>query len=160
MFEVRSKERIVMRRASLILLVSLLLVAGFALEACGNSGIFGDTNNSGQQQQSTAPEVGIVDLVVGTGDAAQTGDTVTVYYEGRFEDGSVFESSFESKTPFSFTLGTGRVIAGWDVGIVNMKVGGVRELTIPPELAYGSEDYSTIPGGSTLIFRVELLSID
>ncbi|MDR3308078.1 MAG: FKBP-type peptidyl-prolyl cis-trans isomerase, partial [Coriobacteriales bacterium] len=94
------------------------------------------------------------------GPAAKEGDTLTVKYEGRFVNGTVFESSFETNQSYQFTLGAGQVIPGWDQGLVGMKVGGTRELTIPPELAYGSEDYNKIPGGSTLIFKIELISIE
>lgn len=99
------------------------------------------------------------DLVVGTGPAAQAGDSVSVNYTGWLEDGTKFDSSLDSGAPFDFTLGTGRVIQGWDQGVAGMQVGGKRRLIIPPELAYGPQDYGPIPGGSTLTFEVELLSI-
>lgn len=99
------------------------------------------------------------DIVVGTGDAAQIGDTVKMNYVGTFEDGSEFDSNLDKDNPFSFTIGAGQVIAGWEQGIPGMQVGGKRKLTIPSELGYGSEDYAGIPGNSTLTFEVELLDI-
>lgn len=100
------------------------------------------------------------DLVVGTGEEAKTGDRVVVHYTGRFVDGTIFDSSLTRNEPFQFVLGAGQVIQGWDVGLVGMKVGGKRVLSIPPELGYGANDYGPIPGGSTLIFEVELLKVE
>jgi FKBP-type peptidyl-prolyl cis-trans isomerase len=83
-----------------------------------------------------------------------------VHYTGKFVDGRVFDSSLTRGEPLQFVLGAGQVIQGWDVGIVGMKVGGKRVLSIPPELGYGAQDYGPIPGGSTLIFEVELLKVE
>lgn len=101
----------------------------------------------------------ITDTTVGTGAEATAGKTVTLNYTGMFEDGTVFDSSDRQGQPISFVLGTGRVISGWDQGLVGMKVGGKRHLVIPPELGYGPNDYGPIPGNSTLIFDVELLDV-
>ena len=101
----------------------------------------------------------IVDLVAGTGATAAVGDTITVNYVGTFTNGSKFDSSYDRNQPFTFRLGAGTVIAGWDQGLPGMKVGGNRHLTIPPSLGYGSQAYNGIPGNSTLVFDVELLSI-
>ena len=94
---------------------------------------------------------------------AKAGDTVSMNYTGRLADGTVFDSnvdpSFGHVEPFVFTLGAGRVIAGWDEGIVGMKVGDKKTLVVPPEKAYGPNDYGPIPGNSTLTFEVELLAI-
>ncbi|MEI6843068.1 MAG: FKBP-type peptidyl-prolyl cis-trans isomerase [bacterium] len=109
---------------------------------------------------STKPKVVSTDVVVGTGDEALTGNRVTVHYTGRFVDGKVFDSSVTRGEPFQFVLGGGQVIKGWDEGIVGMRVGGKRTLSIPPELGYGMNDYGPIPGGSTLIFDVELLKVE
>lgn len=98
------------------------------------------------------------DEMVGTGDTAQAGDFVSVHYTGKLENGTVFDSS-TGRDPIQFTLGTGRVIPGWDQGIQGMKVGGKRLLIIPPMLAYGMQDYGPIPGGSTLIFEVTLVGV-
>jgi FKBP-type peptidyl-prolyl cis-trans isomerase len=112
-------------------------------------------SDSPTQPQSLVSE----DLVVGTGATAQSGDTITVNYIGRFVDGTPFDSSYARNKPYTFLLGAGQVIAGWDQGIPGMKVGGQRRLTIPPSLAYGKDGYLAIPPNSTLIFDIELLSI-
>lgn len=101
----------------------------------------------------------VQDNAVGTGAEAAVGKRVTVNYTGRFESGQVFDTSV-GKQPFTFTLGAGDVIAGWDQGLQGMKVGGKRLLIIPPSLGYGPADYGPIPGNSTLIFEVELLKVE
>ena len=95
----------------------------------------------------------------GTGAEAVVGSTVSVNYVGRLEDGTVFDASANHGGPFSFTLGRGMVIAGWEQGILGMKEGGKRTLTIPPELGYGSSQVGPIPANSTLIFDVELVQV-
>jgi peptidylprolyl isomerase len=100
------------------------------------------------------------DVKVGTGDEAKAGQTVTVHYVGTLTDGSKFDSSRDRGQGFTFALGAGQVIRGWDEGVAGMKVGGVRKLTIPPELGYGPMGYPpVIPPNSTLLFEVELLSV-
>lgn len=100
------------------------------------------------------------EIECGEGEAAKNGDVLTVHYTGKFENGDEFDSSAGGE-PFTFALGSGPVIEGWHEGIPGMRVGGVRELTIGPDLAYGEDDYQgIIPGGSTLIFEVELVEID
>jgi FKBP-type peptidyl-prolyl cis-trans isomerase len=99
-------------------------------------------------------------LKEGTGDEAVAGKKVTVHYVGTLTDGKKFDSSRDRGRGFSFTLGAGMVIKGWDQGVVGMKVGTVRKLTIPPHLAYGDKGFpGAIPPGSTLVFEVELLSV-
>jgi FKBP-type peptidyl-prolyl cis-trans isomerase FkpA len=100
------------------------------------------------------------DLVVGTGATAANGNTVTVHYTGRFTNGTVFDSSIGGQ-PYTFRLGANppQVIAGFEQGIVGMRVGGRRRLTIPPNLAYGSQGRQGIPPNSTLVFDVELLAV-
>lgn len=99
------------------------------------------------------------DSKIGNGDAAKAGDTLHVTYTGTLQDGTVFDSN-SGKDPFSFTLGSGEVIKGWDMGLVGMKVGGVRKLTIPPSLGYGNQANAKIPANSTLLFTVELTAIN
>ena len=100
------------------------------------------------------------DILIGKGAEAVSGKKLTVNYEGKLEDGTKFDSSYDRKKPFEFVLGKGDVIQGWDTGIVGMKVGGKRLLTIPPDLGYGEEGSPpTIPPNSTLIFTVELLKV-
>ena len=108
---------------------------------------------------TTADGLQIEDQTVGTGGEAKSGDTVTVNYLGTLENGTKFDSSYDRNQPFTTQIGVGQVIQGWDEGIVGMKVGGKRKLTIPPALGYGSQATGSIPANSTLIFEVELLSI-
>jgi FKBP-type peptidyl-prolyl cis-trans isomerase len=100
------------------------------------------------------------DLVVGTGDEAVSGKTVTVNYVGTLTDGTKFDASADHGQPFSFQLGAGRVIEGWDKGVVGMKVGGKRKLTIPPDMGYGAQAVGSIPANSTLVFEIELLKVE
>ncbi len=100
------------------------------------------------------------DLVVGKGPAAKAGDTVTVQYVGvLYKDGKQFDASWDRGEPFSFPLGAGQVIPGWDTGVVGMKAGGRRELIIPPKDGYGPQGSGPIPPNATLIFVVDLVSI-
>ncbi len=101
----------------------------------------------------------ITDLVEGTGAEAISGSTVSVNYVGALPDGTVFDASANHGGAFSFPLGAGRVIRGWDMGVAGMKVGGKRRLVIPPGLAYGAQEVGTIPANSTLVFEVELVSV-
>lgn len=109
---------------------------------------------------TTASGLKYVVLNEGTGAAPKTGQTVVVHYTGTLEDGTKFDSSRDRGQPFSFKLGVGQVIKGWDEGLSTMKVGDRRQLTIPPELGYGARGAGgTIPPNATLIFDVELLKI-
>lgn len=96
-------------------------------------------------------------LKPGKGDVASINDKVTVNYTGWLKDGTKFDSSLDRNEPFSFNLGKGEVIEGWDKGVVGMKVGEIRRLTIPAEMGYGANAVGSIPANSTLIFEVELL---
>lgn len=99
------------------------------------------------------------DVTIGNGEAVKDGDTVTVNYIGTLQNGEEFDNSYKKGEPFTFTVGEGRVIKGWEEGVVGMKAGGQRILVIPADLAYGSKGYGPIPGNATLVFAIELLSI-
>lgn len=100
------------------------------------------------------------DIKVGTGAVATSGNRVKLHYTGWLDTGKKFDSTVEAHQPYSFTLGKGEVIKGWDEGIQGMKVGGKRQLRIPPELAYGEDGHSPqVPPNSTLIFDVQLLAV-
>jgi FKBP-type peptidyl-prolyl cis-trans isomerase len=102
----------------------------------------------------------IEDLRAGDGATATAGNNVTVHYVGTLTDGKKFDSSRDRGQGFSFRLGGGQVIRGWDEGVAGMKVGGLRKLTIPPDMAYGERGFPpVIPPGSTLVFEVELLAV-
>jgi FKBP-type peptidyl-prolyl cis-trans isomerase len=131
------------------------------------------TEEESAEEESQGPEsapaptfdengLGISDIVVGTGPEAQVGDTVLVHYSGYFADGRRFDTSIDSGQPFEVIIGESNVIQGWHLGLVGMKVGGKRQIVIPPELAYGAEGTAdgTIPPNSTLTFDIELLSVN
>lgn len=101
------------------------------------------------------------DIVAGAGAQAKTGDTIMVHYRGTFTDGKKFDSSYDRSEPFVFTLGAGKVIKGWDTGVIGMQVGGKRKLIIPSEFAYGEQgNPPVIPPSATLVFEIELLGIN
>ncbi len=133
---------------------------GEKVEATGHEG-----HDHGDPQMSTnaiTTETGLQyqDMVVGTGETPMRGQTAVVHYTGWLMDGKKFDSSVDRGTPFEFPVGMGRVIKGWDEGVLTMKVGGKRKLTIPPELGYGERGSpGAIPPNATLIFEVELLEI-
>ena len=102
----------------------------------------------------------IEDQIVGDGEEAVAGQTVEVHYTGWLTDGTKFDSSHDRNETFSFKLGGGQVIAGWDQGVAGMKVGGARKLTIPSEMGYGERGASgVIPPNATLVFKVELIGL-
>jgi len=102
-----------------------------------------------------------IDLKIGYGEDARRGDTVSVHYTGWLEDGTKFDSSLDRGRPFSFPLGRGRVIAGWDQGVKGMRVGGTRRLMIPAKLGYGKRGAGElIPPGANLVFEVQLLAVE
>jgi len=131
--------------------VTLLVVAVFF--------IFGTPfSTSSTTSLPASGQVVTQDEVVGTGPAAKPGDTLAVHYTGKLQDGTVFDSSL-GRDPYMLVLGAGQVIPGWEQGLVGMQAGGKRLLIIPPSLAYGENDYGPIPGNSTLVFEVEVVSI-
>jgi FKBP-type peptidyl-prolyl cis-trans isomerase len=140
-----------------IVLVVVVLIGYFAFTALQNR-----NNTSGGSGQATTTSSGmqIIDEVVGTGQEAKTGDTVSVNYTGWLADGTKFDSSYDRNQTFDFTLGAGNVNKGWDEGVVGMKVGGKRKLIIPPDLGYGASGFPpVIPANATLTFEVELVAI-
>ena len=137
----------------LAVVVCLVLIGGVIFISVNNKANMATENEGNNANQE-----------VSSGETAKAGDIVAMNYTGRLQDGTVFDSNVDPKfqhvEPFTFTLGAGQVIAGWDEGIVGMKVGEKKTLVIPPEKAYGPNDYGPIPGNSTLTFEVELLAIN
>lgn len=149
------------RFTGLVAVVVAGLVAGLAVSACGSS-------SSSSPSATTSAPFSQTDLRVGTGADAVAGKRLTVNYTGWLHDsskpdnkGTQFDSSLGAgRSPFTFTLGAGQVIKGWDQGFAGMKVGGQRRLVIPPELGYGaSGSGGVIPPNATLVFDVELLDV-
>ena len=111
-------------------------------------------------QITTGSGLIIEDIIVGSGDEASKGQTVSVHYTGWLSDGKKFDSSKDRNDPFEFGLGQRQVISGWDEGVVGMRIGGTRKLTIPPELGYGARGAGgVIPPNATLVFEIELLGL-
>jgi peptidylprolyl isomerase len=138
------------------------------MDTNGNtSGTNADTSGATPEATDTAPQIPqnvtqlmMSDQMVGTGATAEVGDQVTVQYVGELTNGTVFDASANHGTQgFTFTLGAGQVIKGWDEGVVGMKVGGKRELVIPASLGYGAQAVGPIPANSTLVFVVELVNV-
>ena len=147
--------------------LTIFTIAGTILAGCSLKSTDTDTTATlespepAKNQQEQVSELKIEDLQVGTGNQAQANDKVSVHYTGTLPDGKKFDSSLDRNQPFEFTLGSGQVIKGWDQGIVGMRVGGKRKLTIPASLAYGDHGVGgVIPPGATLVFDVELLSVN
>jgi len=123
-------------------------------------GVFILGNKKGTKEKIMDNGLKIETLKEGRGEEVKNGDTVSVHYTGTLEDGTKFDSSLDRGTPFSFQLGAGRVIKGWDLGILEMKVGEKRKLTIPSDLAYGPNGIpNVIPPSAVLVFEIELLDI-
>jgi len=130
-----------------------------ALVAAGAAYLLGPLT-SGPKEVTTASGLKYTDLAVGTGPSPQPGQTVTVQYTGTLNDGTKFDSSYDHGQPFSFPIGRGKVIKGWDEGLLTMKVGGKRRLVVPPSLGYGARGFPpNIPPDATLNFDVELVGI-
>ena len=145
----------------IFLIIIILVIVGLGI-------YFLLQNNKNTETPKTNPTIFEIQgmkveiLKEGTGEEAKNGDTVSVHYIGTLENGQKFDSSIDRGVPFSFTLGTGQVIKGWDLGVLGMKLGEKRKLTIPAELGYGEGGAGggLIPSNATLIFEVELLGIN
>lgn len=146
-----------------IIIVMLVVAVGAALLV--NKIFHKPKASSSTVTNSTTATIGVndslqqQDIQVGTGTAAKNGDKLSVHYTGTLKSGTVFDSNV-GKSPFSFTLGAGSVIKGWDEGLVGMKMGGRRKLVIPPSLGYGDQATGSIPAGSTLYFNVQLVKVN
>jgi len=138
-----------------VILIAIALGAFFFIQKQNSK-----TITAGENMITTGSGLKYEDLTIGNGLEAIPGKSVTVHYTGTLLDGTKFDSSLDRNQPFTFILGAGNVIAGWDEGVAGMKVGGKRKLVIPPELAYGQEGIpGVIPSNSTLLFDVELLEV-
>ena len=138
-----------------------VMLMALLASGCGEENAPMDTNaNKAPAEITTTSGLKYIDLTVGTGVEARPGKSVSVHYTGWLTNGTKFDSSKDRNQPFSFVLGQGMVIKGWDEGLSTMKVGGKRRLTIPPELAYGARGAGgVIPPNATLVFEVELLDV-
>ena len=149
------------------------VAVALVLAACGGGDDEAETEAGGSTEETAATSeecptettttdsgLQIKEVECGEGEEAERGDTLEVHYEGRLENGKKFDASRDHGSTFEFQLGAGQVIQGWDEGLVGMKIGGTRELTIPPELGYGEAGSPpVIPPNATLIFVVELVDI-
>jgi FKBP-type peptidyl-prolyl cis-trans isomerase len=138
-----------------LVLLLLLLTAG-----CASHTLHSGSDVTESQPVTTESGLIYIDKKIGTGLSPIRERAVSVHYTGTLENGKKFDSSVDRSKPFSFIVGTGTVIRGWDEGIMGMKEGGVRRLIVPPSLGYGSRVSSNIPPNSTLIFDIELLEVD
>ena len=153
-----------------VLLLAVLLAAGCSGSRGSKAEPTGDVTSKADPAATVAPGTGKIhrlasglvyqDLVIGNGKMADPGLAVSVHYTGWLADGTQFQTSVGGQ-PLMFTLGTGRVIKGWEEGIKGMRVGGKRKLTVPPDMAYGAEGFGggVIPPNATLTFEVELISV-
>ena len=141
------------------LLFSGPIINFFSSSNTSNSSKNMNSENTNQVATEVITTFKSEDVVIGAGKVAEVGDVITAHYTGTLENNTVFDSSLKSGRPFTFTLGVGEVIRGWDEGILGMREGGKRILTISPEYAYGSNAVGVIPPNSTLKFEVELLSV-
>ncbi len=168
------------KKLLLLLVAALTMLAAASMTGCGQKAEepaaeapaeqtvpAEDAADAPEDPAASAPaadavtELVIEDLEEGDGAEAKAGDNVTVHYTGWLTDGTKFDSSLDRGEPFTFDLGQGYVIKGWDEGVAGMKVGGKRKLTIPSDMGYGDAGAPpSIPGGATLVFEVELLSVN
>ncbi len=143
-----------------IIIIIAVIVVGWLLMKSNNSTGMNDNQQQVYENILADGKLKTQTTEKGSGAESKIGDKVTVNYTGMLENGTVFDSSIPRGEPFSFTLGDGRVIQGWELGVLGMKVGEKRRLNIAPELGYGDADLGSIPPNSTLIFDVELLAIN
>jgi peptidylprolyl isomerase len=147
--------------------LSALLATTLFMSACSKSEVVAPAVTAGQNpavtaaaMKKTASGLQYEDLVAGSGNTPSPGKQVTVHYTGWLTNGTKFDSSLDSNQPFTFTIGKGEVVPGWDEGVMSMKIGGKRKLVIPPELGYGAAGAGgVIPPNATLIFEVILLDV-
>lgn len=146
----------------------VVLIVGIIALGIASLFIFGITDSFLPAQKPTptismdrtdTKDLKVEDIKIGDGREVKSGDNIVINYLGTLPDGTKFDSSYDRGEPFETQIGVGRVIKGWDLGVVGMKVGGKRKLTIPPDLGYGEQATGPIPANSTLIFEVELVGI-
>jgi len=143
-----------------VIAVIVFLLAIYTLLVPQNNSQNDTIELSEQDLMANQEELKIEDIEEGTGDVVvEAGDEIVIHYHGTFPDGKVFDSSVDRGEPFQTQIGVGQVIQGWDEGVLGMKPGGKRKLTIPPHMAYGEQGQGAIPPNSTLIFEVELIEI-
>lgn len=142
-----------------IALIGSMLLTVYAITRENNESNLNTQVEVNQNPTETSAQLQVETLKEGKGDAVKDGDTVKVNYKGTLTNGTQFDSSYDRNTPFEFTVGAGEVISGWELGLIGMKVGEKRKLTIPSALGYGSNAVGSIPANSTLIFEIELLAI-
>ena len=145
-----------------VLVAAALLVCAAACNSDTASTPNGGGSPIAPSVNTAVTQLTVVDVALGTGAVANSGNRITVSYSGFLFDASGVETKgrqFDSSNAFTFTLGSGQVIKGWDQGLIGMRVGGLRRLTIPPSLGYGNQAVGTIPPNSTLVFDVRLISV-
>lgn len=116
-------------------------------------------SNTNAMEEDTITELNVETTQEGSGPAAEAGDTLSVHYEGRLTDGTIFDSSYRRNEPLEFQVGTGRVIPGWDQGLLGVRAGQKLRLEVPADMAYGSQSVGPIPANSALIFDVEVVEV-
>ncbi len=153
-----------MPKSALVVLVIgiiALVVASLFIFRITDSFLYSTNSEPAKKMNNASNKQGlkIEDLKVGSGREVKNGDTISIHYLGTLTNGVKFDSSYDRGSPFETQIGTGQVIKGWDIGVIGMKIGGKRKLTIPAELGYGTQAVGSIPANSTLIFEVELIDI-